>query len=763
MRPVDRGTQPDVAVDPAEAYSSYLNPSLPTSERVENLLRQMTIAEKVGQMTQLDITLINTTGKQKDVLLDPMKARYYITKYHIGSFLNGEATSAGNWLNFTRELARIAVEESRLGIPVIYGIDHIHGASYLDDATIFPHAINLGATFNPKHAWNTGAVTALESAGLGHHWTFAPVLDLGVNPLWPRFYETYGEDPFMAAQMGASYVDGLQNGNRSDRPPMAATGKHFLGYSDPRTGWDRTPANLSPQQIQEFHRPAFQKAIDAGLKTIMLNSGEINGVPVHASAEIIQDLLRNQMGFDGVVVTDWDDVGKLVDFHFTAPTFKEATYDAVKAGIDICMTPLHLRFNTCMMELISEGRISEERIDESVRRVLKLKFELGLFENPLPEPQAPSRVGLSQNRDKARAAAEESIVLLKNDDTVLPISKPRRIGVFGPSANSKKNLAGGWTIAWQGGDESRYPEEIRTIYTALIDEYPGAEVHLFEESDLPHPDTATRSEHEAFLDRINALDVLIYAGGEKPYTEFAGNISDLSLPAGQARDIGLLSQSDTPLVLVLIQGRPRLITDVTEKTDALIHAGLPGFEGARAVAGVISGRINPSGKLPFSYPMHPNIHLPYNHKPSNLYFFDAGRANHIVQGNESVSLYPFGYGLSYTSFKYSRLRVSATTLHPNEKLTASVYVTNTGDKPGWETILWYTSTAYGKITRPVRELKHFERVYLKPGETSECVFTLDRSTISYPDANGNPVTERGPHTIIVGGHKAAFKMADGGL
>ncbi|MFW6348405.1 MAG: glycoside hydrolase family 3 protein, partial [Cyclonatronaceae bacterium] len=347
---------------------SFKAPSRSVKQRIEALLNRMSIAEKIGQMTQLDITLINTTGEQRDVELNPEKARKYILEHHVGSFINGEAAPPEAWIRFNEQLSRISVEESRLGIPVIYGIDHIHGATYLEGASIFPQSINLGATFNPGHAFQAARITALECADLGHRWIFAPVLDLGVHPQWPRLYETYGEDPYLNGQMGAAFVRGIQECSEIAPYKLAATGKHFIAYSDPHSGWDRTPVTMPMQQLQELHRPAFQKAIDAGLKTIMLNSGELNGVPVHASYELQTRLLREQMGFGGVIVTDWDDVGKLADFHYTAENFKEATYDAVMAGIDVCMTPLHLKFNTCLAELVEEGRIPESRLDASVRR-----------------------------------------------------------------------------------------------------------------------------------------------------------------------------------------------------------------------------------------------------------------------------------------------------------------------------------------------------------------------------------------------------------
>lgn len=693
----------------------------------------MTLAEKIGQMTQLDITLINMTGVQKDVRLDADKARDLILTHHVGSFLNGEAVPPVDWFVFTDELARIAVEESRLGIPIIYGIDHIHGAGYVKGATLFPHSISLGATFDPEHARQAGRVTAVESADLGHHWVFAPVLDLGVNPLWPRFYETYGEDPLLGGRMGAAFVEGVQNAAEALPYRQAATGKHFLGYSDPRSGWDRTPAHLSMQQIQEFHRPAFQKAVDAGVRTIMVNSGEINGVPVHASRELLTDLLRGQMGFEGVVVTDWDDIRKLVNFHHTAADYKEATYQCVMAGIDMSMTPLTLDFNVALTELVNEGRIPESRIDESVRRILKLKADLGLFEHPYPRDDRFERVGHPDHRRLALQAARESIVLLKNEGGVLPAERPGRVGVFGPSADLRRNLSGGWTLSWQGGEEDRHPKTTPTLFAALQNQWPDADVRL-----NPDPDLET-------------LDLILYAGGEEPYCEFAGNITDIRLPERQTAEIRRLAGHGVPVVLVLIQGRPRVVDQVLDDVSAVIHAGLPGPEGAQAVAEVVSGAVDPSGRLPFSYPMRPNHHLPYHHKRSDLYFYDPTVANQIVQDNRSASLFPFGFGLGYTTFAYSDLTVGP-------DLSADVTVTNTGGRTGTETVLWFTSTPVGRITRPVKQLRGFEKVTLAPGASARVTLRITPEMMAYPDAEGRPILENTRHTLLAGGLEADFRF-----
>lgn len=746
-----------IFITTSHAQNLYQNENAATEDRVEDLLNRMTVYEKIGQMTQLNITMVNPTYDQADVELDEHSARELIREHHIGSFLNGEAVPPSQWFDYMDGLTRIAVEESRLDIPIIYGIDHMHGASYLSESTIFPHNINVGATFNTEHSYQTGWVTAYEIADLGHHWNFAPVLDLGVNPNWSRFWETYGEDPHLTSKMGEAYVRGLQ-GNEEIAPyKVAATAKHFLAYSDPKSGWDRSPVHIGDQALHEIHRPAFQAVIDAGIKTVMLNSGEINGIPVHASQEIVTGLLREQMGFNGVVVTDWDDIGKLVEFHRVAENYKEATYLAVNAGVDMSMTPTSLQFNEALLELYEEGRITEDRIDESVRRILTLKFELGLFENPYPRNDRLERIGAEENRLKALKAAEESIVLLKNDDNVLPLKDPQNILLFGPSAESKRNLSGGWTLAWQGGEEDRFPDQVHTMYSALERQYPEADIEVIHDI----PIEGTENDQQLFYSRLERADMLIYAGGEEPYTEFIGNITDMTLADDQLNEIAYISESSTPVTLVLIGGRPRLVTDVIQDVNAFMFAGLPGFEGAEAIVNIFSGETNPSGKLPFSYPQHTGHYVNYNHKPSDVYFFDAEVANHIAQGSENTSLFQFGDGLSYTTFEYSDLELSSDQLTENETITATVTLKNTGDVPGMESVLWFISDKVGRYTRPVKELKHFEKVELAPGESVELSFQINpNEALAYPDSNGQPLLEPGEFNLQTDTLNADFNLVD---
>ncbi len=708
-------------------YSCQFSPSKKSDQRVEDLLSQMSLEEKIGQMTQLNISMINTTGQNQDIILDEEKTRKLLQEYKIGSFLNGNAAPAEDWYRFSKRLREIAIEESRLDIPIIYGIDHVHGADFLEGATIFPQPINLAATFNPAFAAQMGRVTVRESADLGHHWIFAPVLDLGINHYWPRLWETFGEDPLVASDMGKAFVEALQDSSNSAPYKVAACAKHFIGYSDPRSGWDRTPVHVPDQYLHEFFRPSFQTSFDAGIKTVMINSGEINGVPAHASSKILRNLLRDEMGFEGVAVTDWGDIQKLVRTHRVAANEKEATFKAIQAGIDMSMTATSINFCKYLKELVEEGRITESRIDESVRRILTLKFELGLFDNLTPRNDRFDRIGSDEHRKMALETARESIVLLKNDlvgkKPVLPLSTNTRVLLTGMSANSKKNLAGGWTIEWQGAAEERYPKDMLTVKTALEQQF-GNVGHAVSASDIKK--------------MASASDVIVVATGEQPYTEFEGNINDLSLAKEEMELIRTAVETGLPVVLVLIEGRPRIFTDVEERLAGVIWAGLPGFEGAEAIADILSGNVNPSGKLSISYPAYVGHNNAYHHKNTD----------------KDTYLYPFGYGLSYSGFTYENLTLSDTIF--SDQITAEIQLSNTGDIAGKESILWFLTDEVGTITRPVKMLKHFEKVQLEGGDQVTATFNIKKEHLTYPDENGDPIFEPGYYTLQVGGKKVRF-------
>ena len=656
--PTTATTTPLTTASPVAAAT----PAAPQwSPRVAALLKQMTLEEKIGQMTQITNAAINHTGEQKDVSLDSTKLVPFIREYGVGSFLNGEAVPPQQWLTYLTALQRVALRESRLHIPIIYGIDHMHGASYVSGAAIFPHNINLGATFNPEFARQEARATVMESADLGHLWVFAPVLDLGLNVYWPRFYETYGEDPLVASELGAAYVAELQN-NKDILPyKVAGCGKHFLGYSDPRNGWDRTNALIPEQRIQEFFRPSFQAAIDAGLKSVMVNSGEINGEPVHSSKAILTDLLRTQMGFKGVAVTDWQDILRLVTVQKTEPNEKEATFRCLDAGIDMAMTPYNTNFCRIVKELVQEGRLTQARIDLSAGRVLQMKDELGLFDNPLPRADHLSRVGAPEHKQHALDAARESIVLLKNEKNTLPLAPGvKRILVVGPSADSRANLAGGWTLAWQGRAENQYPQDALSLLTALKREYPGAVIET-----VPYQDAAGRPQPASVLAAARRADAVVLALGERPYAEGLGNINDLTLPDDQQQLVRTAQSSGKPTIMVMIGGRPNIIRPVAEGSPAIIWAGLPGFGGGQALAEIISGKTNPSGKLPFTYPQAAGHTANYHHdnNENSLELSDFG-VGFEQRGNKAKAtmLTEYGTGLSYTTFRYSNIQLSDSVL-----------------------------------------------------------------------------------------------------
>jgi beta-glucosidase len=766
-----RATAPVATV--ATPLASAITPSAATSDnlpvgtfspRVRQLLAQMTLEEKIGQMTQLANTAINPTGVQKDVALDSAKVAVLVRNFHIGSFLNGEAVPAAQWVRFSAALQRISMRESRLHIPIIYGIDHMHGANYVSGTAIFPHNINLGATFNPELARQTARATILESADLGHHWVFAPVLDLGVNVYWPRFYETYGEDPLVAATLGAAFTKELQGNTEIAPYKVAGCGKHFLGYSDPRNGWDRTNALIPDQRLQEFFRPSFQAAIDAGLKSIMVNSGEINGEPVHASKAILTDLLRRQMGFKGVAVTDWEDIIRLVRIQKVAANEKEATWMAIDAGVDMAMTPYTTTFCRLVKELVQEGRLTQARIDLSAGRVLQMKDEIGLFDNPMPRADRLSRVGDPALRAQATAAARESVVLLKNDRNTLPLAPARvkRLLVVGPSADSRANLSGGWTLAWQGRPEAAYPKDVPTLVEALRREYPQATIET-----LPYY-TAGKLALTPIAAAARRADAVVLALGERPYTEGLGNTSDLTLPNDQQQLVRTAQASGRPTILVMIGGRPNIIRTVAEASPAIIWAGLPGYGGGTALAEIISGTTNPSGKLPFTYPQFAghttNYHHDNNENSLDLSDFGAGFEQRGAKYKSSM-LTEFGEGLSYTAYAYSGLALSDSVLaSPTARLRATVRVANTGPRAGQEAVLWFITDEVGRIARPVRQLRHFEKQPLAAGQSREFTFDIDpRRDLTYPDGRGNPQLEPGWYTLRVGSQTMRFRYAGGPL
>lgn len=721
----------------------YKNPTASVEARTQDLLKRMTLEEKIGQMTQIATPEINIFSHSKDKaekfqpFLDPAKARKMIREYKVGSFLAAFAVLPAQWYTFSYELQKIALEESRLGIPIIYGNDHVHGANYVTGATYFPQPLNLANTFNIERARQMAKITALETADLGQHWNFAPILDIGRNPWWPRQYETFGESTFMCAQMGKTYIQALQNCPEAAPYKIAACAKHFIGYSDPKSGWDRVPSIIPDQELREFFLPPFQEAVKAGVKTFMINSGELNGVPVHASKALLTDLLRKELGFTGVVVTDWADILQLIGQHRVAHNEREATKMALEAGIDMSMTANSTSFCSVTKELVESGELSEAIIDSSCARILRLKFELGLFENPFPRKDRFDRIGKAEHKQQALELARESIVLLKNKNQILPLpATTKKIVLCGPASKSKRNITGGWTIEWAGAPEAKFPEKMETLFSALKKEFPGLEIVLFDST------LRSASEQQKFDEACRQADMVLCAVGEEPYAEGKGNIMELQLPEAQTHLVERAVQSGKPVVVIMAAGRPRLLDPkLVDKLAGFIFFGLAGEQGGQAMAEILSGKINPSGRLAITYPSHSGHTVPYNVKQHDAY----------------THLFPFGAGLSYTEFAYSDLKLSDSLIHQNQTLKASVKLKNIGKRAGKTSTLWYLKDEVRSITPPQKELRFVHFNELSPGQEMELSFEIrPREVLAFPNAKGDQLLEPGYFELEVSGMKRRF-------
>jgi beta-glucosidase len=712
--------------------------------QIENLLKKMTLQQKIGQMTQICFSTITLDGT-KTLDVSPDKFREAIVKYGVGSFLSGTG-QAEKWVDFTHEVQRIAMEETTIKIPLILGIDHVHGANYVDEGTIFPHNLTLSCSFDTSLAHLAAKVTAIETADLGLQWNFAPVLDIGRNPYWPRLYETFGEDPFVCGQMGAAYTRGYQHCPETAPYKSAACAKHFIGYSDPKSGYDRTTSEIPDQVLHELFVPPFKAAFDAGMLTVMVNSGDLNGEPVHGSKKILTGLLRQKMGFDGVILTDIKDIEKIVEMHAGATNFKEAVLLSINAGVDMYMACNSYQFFDVMHELVKEGKISEKRIDESVRRILKLKIDVGLFENPYPRKDRLDRIGAAAHKEAAVNAAKESIVLIKNDK-LLPLTDNHRVKnilVAGLAANSKHQLAGAWTYEWLGQpNENFHPKDMQTIFTALQTEFPESKVEYVPEAETKGLDDFKRKSKEA--------DVIVITIGEQPYSEFKGNTNTLALDDKQKELVKAGVMSGKSVILVIVSGRPRIISDISAGVKAILFAGHPGFGGGTAIAQIISGKTNPSGKLSFSYPCEVNSYEPYYRKFSSEYWRKYTKF--------CYDEFPFGHGLSYTDFQYELLQLSDTVITKGKSITATVKVTNIGKTDGKEAVLWFITDEIGTITRPTKMLKSFEKQLIRAGESKVFSFVIQPEIhLFYPDEKGQKVIENGYFTISVGNQKARFLL-----
>ncbi|MEM8557457.1 MAG: glycoside hydrolase family 3 N-terminal domain-containing protein [Bacteroidota bacterium] len=719
----------------------------PNADRqVDALLAQMTLDEKIGQMTLLELGMVSTDGE-----LDPAKLREVLVERHVGALLNTKTLTLAEWQAVVTTVQEVATEQTRLGIPLLFGIDAVHGHNYLAGGVIFPHNIAMAATWDPDLVRLGAEITAVELRASGINWNYSPVFDVVRQPLWSRFFETYGEDPYLVAELGKATVkglqgEGLQGDDMAAQGRVASTAKHFLGYGIPLTGMDRTPAWIPERILRETFLPPFQEAIEAGVSSMMINSGEINGEPTHASYDLVTKLLRDELGFEGVAVTDWEDVDKLRSVHRVAATKKDAVRMAILAGIDMNMVPLSLEFNDLLAELVEEGAVPMARIDEAVRRILTLKVRLGLFDDPYPDTDLTTQVGSAASKAASLRAAQEAVTLLKNEDDVLPLARDARVLLTGPGATSLSALHGSWTYSWQGLDEDLYPDETLTFLEALQAKA-GAEQITY----VPGATFEEEVDIAAAVEAAREADVAVIALAEQASVEQIGTIFDLRLPEAQTRLVEAIAETGTPVVLVLVQNRPRIIREADAVAQAVVLGYQPGTFGANALADVLYGDINPSGKLPFTYPRYTGSLLFYDRTPGEEFVNNEDEPTYNPQ-------YEFGHGLSYTTFAYSDLTLSATEISPDDEVTVSVTVTNTGDRAGEEVVLWFVGDLVASITPAVKQLRGFEKIALAPGERRVVTVTLDRDDLAFVGTDLQWIVEPGDFTVMVGDQEATFTV-----
>lgn len=735
--------------------------------RVENMLKKMTLEEKVGQMAQVTLDVIGK-GKSRyssdePFSLDQEKMEKALVQYKLGSVLNtsnNKARTPQVWFQIISQIQQVAMKQNKNGIPVLYGIDAIHGETYTAGATMFPQQIGQAATFNRSLVRRGAEITAYETRASSIPWAFSPLLDLGADPRFPRQWESFGEDPYVVTQMGIQAVKGLEGENNDVANPyhVASSIKHFLGYQVTVSGKDRTPAFISDQALREYHLPQFKAAIDAGAKTIMINSGIINGVPVHANYKLLTKLLKEELGFKGLAVTDWGDIENLYQRDHVAKDNKDAVRIAINAGIDMSMVAYNYEpFCDDLIALVKEGKVKMERIDDAVRRILLVKYELDLFNKPTTNPKNYPKFGSKEFEQASYLTAAESITLLKNTDNALPISKSAKILVTGPNANSMRTLNGAWTYSWQGEKVEEFAGKYNTILEALqlkagkenVSYVPGVSYKMdgkyFEEY---------ADQLDAAIAAAKEVDVVVLCLGENSYTETPGNLSDLYLSDLQTELAQRLAATGKKIILVLNEGRPRIISRFEKKMNAVVQAYLPGNFGGDAIADVLLGTVNPSGRLPYTYPQFPNALFTYYHKPSESRSTTEGVYNYDADYNPQ---YVFGHGLSYTTFKYSPIRLSTATLEKDAVLTISVDITNTGKVGGKESVLLFTSDLVATLISPdVKRLRGFEKIDLKVGETKTVTFKISRDDLAFIDPDGKKTTEDGEFSIQIADQKINF-------
>lgn len=751
----------------ALAYTASANVPVIKSDpkieaQVEQTLKKLTLEEKVGQMMELVTDLFGANDKNGVFYIDEHKTDSILSRYKIGSILNAPNTcapTAKQWEKYISQIQKISMK--RIGIPCVFGLDQNHGSTYTQDGTLFPQNINVAATFNREIARRSAEATAYETRAVSVPWTYSPTVDLGRDARWPRIWENFGEDCYLSSEMGKAMVHGFQgeDPNHIDQYHISACMKHFMGYGVPWTGKDRTPAYISPFDLREKHFAPFLAGLQAGALTVMVNSASVNGMPMHANKEILTGWLKEQTGWDGVLVTDWADVNNLYTREMIAKDKKDALRIAINAGIDMIMEPYSCDACGYLIELVKEGKIPMSRIDDACRRVLRMKYRLDLFKNPTQKLKNYPKFGGEEFAKLALEGATESMVLLKNEklqdgNSVLPLAKGKKILLTGPNANQMRCLDGGWSYTWQGHRTDEFAGKYNTIYEAFCNQYGKENVILNQGVTYNEKGKCWEENEPQIQDAVNAAkdaDVIVACIGENSYTETPGNLTDLWLSENQRNLVKELSKTGKPVILVLNEGRPRLIADIEPLAQGIIDILLPGNMGGDALVNLVSGKSNFSGKMPYTYPKEINSLANYDFKKSE----EVGTMEGAYDYNAKITQqWGFGHGLSYTSYKYSNLKVSQSDFRHGDIIKVSVDVKNTGKVAGKESVLLFSSDLIASMVPDGRRLRAFDKIELQPGETKTVTFNLNADDLAFVGYDGKWVLEEGDFKLMIADQSA---------
>lgn len=752
----------------ALAYTASANVPVIKSDpkieaQVEQTLKELTLEEKIGQMMELVTDLFGANDKNGVFYIDEHKTDSILSRYKIGSILNAPNTcapTAKQWEKYIAQIQKISMK--RIGIPCVFGLDQNHGSTYTQGGTLFPQNINVAATFNREIARRSAEATAYETRAVSVPWTYSPTVDLGRDARWPRIWENFGEDCYLSSEMGKAMVYGFQgeDPNNIDQYHIATSMKHFMGYGVPWTGKDRTPAYISPADLREKHFAPFLAGLQAGALTVMVNSASVNGVPMHANKEFLTGWLKEETGWDGVLITDWADINNLYTREMVAKDKKDALRIAINAGIDMIMEPYSCDACGYLVELVKEGKIPMSRIDDACRRVLRMKYRLDLFKNPTQKLKNYPKFGGEEFAKLALEGATESMVLLKNEGNILPLQHGKKILLTGPNANQMRCLNGGWSYTWQGHRADEFAGKYNTIYEAFCNEY-GKENVILNQGVTYNEKGKYWEENEPQIQEAVAAakdaDVIVACVGENSYTETPGNLTDLWLSENQRNLVKALAQTGKPVILVLNEGRPRLIADIEPLAQGIINILIPGNMGGDALANLVSGKSNFSGKMPYTYPKEINSLANYDFKKSE----EVGTMEGAYDYNAKITQqWGFGYGLSYTSYKYSNLKVSQSDFRHGDIIKVSVDVKNTGKVAGKESVLLFSSDLIASIVPDGRRLRAFDKVELQPGETKTVTFELKADDLAFVGWNGKWRLEEGDFKLMIADQSADIHCTD---